>query len=144
MFEATFTAGDSFSELRSWPAYPASAGWVLKLRLVPRSNAGAVIDLTAAAEGDDHRFTALASVTGGWSAGSYGWAEWVERGAEVYTTATGQAVIAPDPRAASAGSAGGASAGRARTTPGGTGCGCGHSAHATASKPSAAMPITLS
>lgn len=104
MFEATFTAGDSFSELRSWPAYPASAGWVLKLRLVPRSNAGAVIDLTAAAEGDDHRFTALASVTGGWSAGSYGWAEWVERGAEVYTTATGQAVIAPDPRAASAGS----------------------------------------
>ena len=103
MFEAPFTAGDSFSTLRSWPAYPAGDGWVLKLRLVPRSNAGSVINLTAAAEGDDHRFSALAAATASWAAGGYGWAEWAERGAEVYTTATGQATIAPDPRGAAAG-----------------------------------------
>lgn len=102
MFEVPFTAGDSFSALRSWPLYPASAGWVLKLRLVPRA-AGGVITLTAAAEGDDHRFTAAPGTTTSWTAGAYGWAEWVEKGAEVYTVDTGQATVLADPRLAAAG-----------------------------------------
>lgn len=102
MFEVPFTAGDSFSALRSWPQYPASAGWVLKLRLVPRA-AGTVIELTAAAEGDDHRLSALPAATGGWGAGAYGFAEWVEKGTEVYTLSTGQAQVLANPRAAAAG-----------------------------------------
>ena len=101
MFEAPVIAGDTFSALRSWPDYPASDGWTLKLRLVPRDvTSGAVaIDLTAAAEGDDHRFTGTAATTAGWKAGAYGWAEWAERSGEKYTTGTGLATISPDPRA---------------------------------------------
>lgn len=98
MLEAPITAGDSFSALRSWPAYPAGAGWVLKLRLVPRGT-GAAISLTATPDGDNFQFAAAASVTASWTAGAYSWAEWVELGAEVHTTATGLATIAPDPRA---------------------------------------------
>lgn len=102
MLEAPIIAGDSFSALRSWPSYPAGDGWVLKLRLVPRAG-GTPIDLTADAEGDDHRFSETPTTTAGWTAGAYGWAEWAERGADVFTTAQGLATIAPNPRTMAAG-----------------------------------------
>lgn len=101
----THTAGDTFTRLRSWPAYPAGAGWVGKLRLVPRSTAGgaAVIDLTASADGDAFRFTAAASATTNWVAGAYTLAEWVEKAGEVFSTGTDELLLAPNPRAITAG-----------------------------------------
>lgn len=104
----THTAGDTFTRLRSWPAYPAGAGWVGKLRLIPRSTAGgaAVIDLTATADGDAYRFTAAASATANWVAGAYALAEWVELAGAVHSTGTDELLLAPNPRSLAAGTDG--------------------------------------
>lgn len=101
----THTAGDTLTLTRTWPDYPAGAGWVGKLRLVPRSAAGgaAPIELTAAAVGDQHQFTALAATTAAWVAGSYAMAFWVERGADVVTTGTDELQLLPNPRTLAAG-----------------------------------------
>lgn len=93
----TLRAGDTYSQLVELDAYPASAGWVLKSRFVPRAG-GSAIPLTASAEGDAHRLAATAAVTAGWLPGDYAVAHWVEKGAEVYTVATGQLSIAPNLR----------------------------------------------
>lgn len=104
----THTAGDTFTRLSTWPAYPAGAGWVGKLRLIPRSTAGgaAVIELTAAADGDTFRFTAAASATAGWVAGAYALAEWVERAGEVHSTGADELMLAANPRSLAAGTDG--------------------------------------
>lgn len=101
----THTAGDTFTRQRSWAAYPSSAGWVGKLRLVPRSTAGgaAAIDLTATADGDAYLFTAAASVTATWVAGAYALAEWVEKAGDVHSTGTDELLLAPNPRTLTAG-----------------------------------------
>lgn len=97
------TAGDSLNFPASTPGYPATEGWVLKYRLVPRTTGNPAIALTATADGDGHRVQVDASTTATWAAGTYGWAAWVEKAAEKYTVQTGQMVIKPDPRSAAAG-----------------------------------------
>ena len=103
MIPTPFTCGDTLDVTRSLAAYPASAGWVLKVRLVPRNAAHAVVELTGTASGDDHRLQAAASVTGAWSADSYSWASWVEQGALVTSVDAGQTVLLANPRTAAAG-----------------------------------------
>jgi hypothetical protein len=95
------TAGDSLSFPTTVPDYPASAGWVLRFRLIP-AGAGAPIEITSAAAGDDHQVTVSAAVTASWAAGTYDWASWVERAGTVYTVETGRAEILPNPRTAAA------------------------------------------
>ena len=102
MQQTKLIAGDTLNFATSVPAYPASSGWVLKYRLVPRST-GTAVSLTSTADGDDHRITVAASTTATWSAGEYAWASWVEQGAEVYSIETGQLTVAPDPRAMAVG-----------------------------------------
>ena len=96
-------AGDSLNFLTSVADYPASAGWVLKFRLVPRTAGGTPIALTAIAEGDDHRTAVAAATTAAWAPDSYGWSSWVELGAEQYTVQSGQIVVRPNPRIVAAG-----------------------------------------
>jgi hypothetical protein len=91
------TAGDTLDFTTAVPDYLASAGWTLKYRLAPRVS-GAAIDITSAADGDDHRVTATAATTAAWAAGFYGWSAYVEKAAERYTVDTGELQI----RAASA------------------------------------------
>lgn len=94
-------AGDTFSATESWPDYPASQGWVGKLRLVPRDS-GAPIELVASASGDAFAFSAGATTTAGWAAGQYSALAWVEKAGEVHTVgSTVQLVVAPNPRALS-------------------------------------------
>lgn len=100
--QQTLVAGDSLNFATSTPDYPASAGWVLKYRLVPRGT-GSAIELTATAEGDDHRVQVAAATTAGWSAGAYGWAAWVEKTGEQYTVDSGQITVTPNPRTVAAG-----------------------------------------
>ena len=97
MQQTTLTAGDTLTYLTTIAGYPASAGWVLKYRLVPRVS-GTAQTLTSTASGDDHRITVAASTTASWTAGEYGWTSWVENGSEVYSVETGQLTVAPDPR----------------------------------------------
>lgn len=96
-------AGDTLSFSTSAPAYPASDGWVMRYRLMPRSGSGPAIDISSVAHGDDHLVQVGPAVTSGWAAGEYGWASWVDRSGERYTVCSGTLTILADPRQAGAG-----------------------------------------
>lgn len=96
-------AGDSVDFQVSLSNYPASAGWVLKYRLVPRTATNAAIEMTSASAGDEHRVQIAASATATWAPDAYGWTAWTEKGEEKYTVTSGQTVVRPDPRAAAPG-----------------------------------------
>lgn len=85
------TAGDTIAWSKSLPDYPASAGWVLKYRLI---NAAGKIDITAAADGADHAVTVTAATSAAWHAGTYTYQTTVEKAGERYTIATGKIAIA--------------------------------------------------
>lgn len=96
--QTTLIAGDSLNLLQLGGIRPASAGWTLKLRLVPRGQGAAAIQLQAVAEGDDFRIQAGSAATTAWAAGQYAWAMWVEKGDEAVTLDQGQITILPNPR----------------------------------------------
>lgn len=100
----TLILGDTLNFTTNVAAYPASSGWTLKLRLLPRVS-GSNIDLTSAPDTTDptlHRFQASATITAAWAAGSYSWASWVEKAAEKYSVDTGVMTLKADPRNSSA------------------------------------------
>jgi hypothetical protein len=103
MHHHQLTAGDTLQFVTATPGFPASAGWALLYRLIPRVAGASVIEIATAAYGDDHRAQVGPSVTGGWASGLYSWASWVERSGETYTIASGQIEILPDPRQAAPG-----------------------------------------
>jgi hypothetical protein len=100
---ARITAGDTLDLSFGLAAYPASAGWVLKMRLVPRVSGGSAAQLVSTPAGDNHRLQASAVTTAAWAAGVYGWAAWVELGAVQITVGTGETTVAADLRTAAAG-----------------------------------------
>lgn len=93
--------GDTLNYATSVADYPASSGWVLKFRLVPRVS-GSAIEITCTADGDLHRAQVSASTTAAWAAGTYSWLSWVEQGSEKYSVSNGQIQLIADPRSASA------------------------------------------
>lgn len=93
-------AGDSLNFPVVVAGYSAADGWILRYRLVPRAAGAVVLLLTGTADGDGWRVSVPAAATASFTAGAYGWASWVERGAESYSVGSGQLVIKPDPRAA--------------------------------------------
>lgn len=96
-------AGDTLRYIRTVSGYPASAGWVLHVRLVPRAPGGTSIVLVASPAGDDHKISATAAATAQWAAGDYTRTEWVERGEDVHTLAADQVAVLPDLRALAGG-----------------------------------------
>jgi hypothetical protein len=92
------TAGDTLSFTTSLPDYPATAGWSMVYKIIPRT-AGSVIELTSVASGDDHLVQAGSSVTATWAPGVYSWAGYATNGTERYTLQTGNITIAADPGA---------------------------------------------
>lgn len=80
------TAGDTLKFEASVPDYPASDGWTLKYRLIPRTS-GTPIDITAATgdDGESYEVAVAASTTATWTPGPYSWAAWVELGADKFT-----------------------------------------------------------
>lgn len=102
--QAQLVAGDSFSLLNTFVAYPPADGWTLKTRLVPRLSTSAAIILTAVTESLSYRTTAAPATTALWTAGDYSAAQWVEKAGQRITLATGEMKILPDPSAMVAGS----------------------------------------
>lgn len=96
-FPTTARAGDTFRTVRSWPDYPASAGWVLHVTAV--STAG-VINADATADGDDHVLAVSAALTAGWLPATYRLVEYVTRGADRHTLAQHSFTVQPDLAAA--------------------------------------------
>lgn len=90
---AFVTAGDTLIWRRSLADYPAGDGWVLKYRLI---NAAAKYDITAGADGDEHRVSVSAATSAAYTAGGYTWTAWVEKAAERFTVGSGQITVKPD------------------------------------------------
>lgn len=103
MLQNTLIAGDTLNFATTVADYPASASWVLKYRLIPRTSSNPAISFSSAADGDDHRVQIAAATTAGWAADNYTWNSWVELGAEKYTVDNGQVAILADPRLVAAG-----------------------------------------
>lgn len=76
--------GDTLSFTTTLADYPASAGWSLTYRLVPRTS-GSAIEIAASASGDDHVVSVSATTTALWTAGEYSWAAYVTKDAERHT-----------------------------------------------------------
>jgi len=93
--------GDTLNYTTAVADYPASAGWTLSYRLVPRSGAGTAIEFSSTADGDLHRLQVGASTTAAWAAGTYSWHSWVTKASEKYTVDTGAITLLADPRTAS-------------------------------------------
>ena len=103
--QQSLAAGDTLSFSVTLADYPASAGWVLHYRLVPRAG-GSAISITGTASGDDHAVSVAAGTTATWAAGAYACGAWVINGAgERHSVASesGQITIAPDPATLAAG-----------------------------------------
>jgi hypothetical protein len=100
--QSTIVAGDTLNYRAVLADYPASAGWTLKLRLVPRGT-GTPITITATPDGDDYLVQKAAADTASWTPGEYSWHYYVEQGAERYPADRGQLTVRPDPATMSAG-----------------------------------------
>lgn len=89
-------AGDTLQFTTSVPDYPASAGWTLTYRLVPRTS-GTAISFDATADGDDYDIEVGASTTDDWTAGEYSWSAYVSKAGERHTVDQGTVKIQPNP-----------------------------------------------
>ena len=90
----TFRAGDSVAWTENLPAYPASAGWVLKYKLLFAS--GTASAFTASASGDSHVVTLAKTTTAAWVAGAATLVSWVEKGSDRATLDQQAVTIQPD------------------------------------------------
>jgi hypothetical protein len=96
-----FTVGDTLSLTTNLSGYPASEGWTLKHRLVPRAGSATPIEITSTPDGDAHVAAVTAAETAEWVAGTYSFTSYVENGdGEVFTVESGQVELLPDPRVA--------------------------------------------
>ncbi len=93
--QAQIRVGDTLEFTTSLTDYPASAGWVLTYRLVPRAS-GTAITIVGTASGDDHRTSAAASTTALWTAGEYSWAGYVDKAGEHYVVDSGTVTLLPN------------------------------------------------
>jgi hypothetical protein len=97
-------AGDTLNFTTAVADYPASEGWALTHRLIPRVS-GTPIELTSAADDEDpnlHRTQATAAVTALWTAGDYSWVAYAVKDDERYTVGQGAIEILADPGEAAA------------------------------------------
>ena len=94
--------GDSLQFETSVPEYPASGGYTLKYRLVPRAGGSAYV-ITASASGDAYAVNVAAATTAAWVAGEYSWHAYIEISGARYTVGSGQLTLRPDPSAIAGG-----------------------------------------
>lgn len=92
--------GDTLNFLTTTTGYPASAGWVLTYKLIPKTVGPAVISIPSTPEGDDHRVIVTAAVTAAWVAGEYSFEAYVTKALERYRVESGQVRIAVNPATA--------------------------------------------
>ena len=106
-------AGDSLDFVESGASYPATAGWAMAYRLVPRATTVGTATATAfvlasTATGVDHRFVQTPAQTGTWVPGDYTWLQYVTQTTGTTTSSrvtlgTGQLDIETNPLALAAG-----------------------------------------
>lgn len=95
-----FALGDTLALTSSLADYPASAGWVLHYRLVPRDGAGTAVAFNSTAAGDAHAILVPAATTAAWAGGVYTWSSWVALGAQSFSLGLGVTELLLNPRTA--------------------------------------------
>lgn len=90
----TFRAGDSVTWTESLAEYLASAGWVLKYRMLWQG--GTAVPIIATASGDNFTVTLTAAETATWDAGSATLVSWVEKGTDRVTLGEQDVTILPN------------------------------------------------
>lgn len=90
-------AGDSAEWTRCMSQFPASAGWALAYRLVPRTG-GCAVDIAATADvdGDGFTVTLAATATQEWAPGEYTLVGVMTEGARRSTVYAGSLTVAPN------------------------------------------------
>lgn len=91
-FPPTIQAGVTFEASVAPADYPATGGWVLTAHL----RGPAVINLTGAADGSGHKFTAAAATTAAWVAGIYSYGIRATKGADVWPVESSMLEVLPD------------------------------------------------
>lgn len=94
--KSTLIVGDTLEFTTAVPDYPASAGWTLTYRLVPRTS-GSAISFNASASGDDYLVQVGSTTTAAWAAGEYSWSAYVTKVTERHTVDSGICTLLPDP-----------------------------------------------
>lgn len=92
----TLVVGDTFDFTTTVPDYPASAGYTLYYRLVPRT-VGTPILFTASASDDDYRVQIPPLTTADFAAGEYTWYGWIEKSGERYQVDSGTVTLQENP-----------------------------------------------
>lgn len=97
-------AGDSINESITVAAYPASAGYTLKVRFAPIGS-GTPLTVTSATadDGEGYVLTVPASATAGWNAGQWTYTQWVEKPDERHTIESGELQVLANPANATEG-----------------------------------------
>lgn len=91
-------AGDTLDFETTVTDYPATDGWTLKFRLVPRVTGTPIsITCTTASDGVSYRAQVAPATTAAYVAGDYTWNSWVEKSGARQTVESGQVTILPDP-----------------------------------------------
>ena len=103
LMDDSLVVGDTWDWTTAVDNYPASDGWTLKYRVIPRV-AGSNFTLTAAtaADGVSYRMTAAPAETAARTAGDYSWKAWVEKVGARVSVAEGLVTLEPDPAIATA------------------------------------------
>ena len=94
-------AGDSVAWTRTVDGCPASAGWVVAYRLVPRAG-GTAIDIASTASGDDHAVSIPRTTTSAWAAGDYTLVAVATKGTDRVTHYGAPCTVLPDLMSAAA------------------------------------------
>jgi hypothetical protein len=92
-------AGDTLDFTDSVSGYPATDGWTLKYRLVPRFTTPTQVPITLTATTvnvTDYRVQATSVATSAWAPGAYAWARWVEKLGERQSLGDGQLSVKID------------------------------------------------
>lgn len=85
-----FAGGETLKWRKFLTDYPATAGWTLKYYF---RGPGAGFDEVATADGDDYLVVVASATTAPLVGGDWFWQGWIEKGAEKYLVASGQAKV---------------------------------------------------
>jgi len=98
LMQDELVAGDTWDWTTSVDGYPATDGWTLKYRVIPRIS-GTPIAITAAtaSDGTSYRVTVAPATTAGYAAGNYTWYAWVEKVGARVTIDDGLVTLKGDP-----------------------------------------------
>ena len=94
---SSIIAGDTLAFTDSSSDFPATAGWTLTYKLIPRSATNDTITFDATADGSEYAISVLAATTSAWEPDDYSWHAYVTQAGIRNTLDSGLLTIAVNP-----------------------------------------------